>query len=79
MTTTKFFAAYDADTIYGVGTTEPDALECAYEMAYGDENIDLSIAEISETLFNQIERQGWDGRRQSFEIRDGMLVDTTNE
>lgn len=78
MTTTKFFAAYDADTIYAVATSRDVAIEATADYL-GDSASGLDTAEISEALFNQIERQGWDGRNQSFEIRDGMLVDTTNE
>ena len=77
-TTTKFFAAHDADTIYAVATHRNAALEAAAYEAGMDEAFFVT-AEISEALFNQIERQGWDGRRQSFKIRDGELSETTND
>lgn len=70
MTTTRYFAAHDADTVYAVATHRNAALEAAVDDTGLDE-ASFDTAEISEALFNQIERQGWDGRRQSFEIRDG--------
>lgn len=82
--TTRYFAAYDADTIYGVGTTELLALDCAAQWTYGDgaregDVDDLATAEISKALFDKISENGWDGRNQSFEIRDGELFETTGE
>lgn len=76
-TATKFFAAYDANAIHAVATRPYDAIENAEDAGLCASS--LKTAEISEALFNQIERRGWDGRSQSFEVRNGELFDTTNE
>lgn len=75
---TKYYAAYDADTIYAISHDWQRSIELAAQ------NTGLSVrsfesSEISEDLFNKIERGGWYGRIQSFDIRDGMLVETTDE
>ena len=77
-TQTKFFAAYDADTIYAVATSRDAAIYAGAVETIGYYGSNFLVAEISEALFNQIERQGWDGSRQSFEIRNGELIETTN-
>ena len=71
--TSQFYAAYDADTIYAVATHPTAAIATAIEEAGSAADMlrfgaRLNTAEISEALFDQIERQGWDGRRQSFAV-----------
>lgn len=71
------FAAYDDCAIYAVADTATAAIVEAQSYVNGEGHFDA--AEISDELFAQIERDGWDGRNRSFEVRNGELFDTTNE
>ena len=72
------FAAYDNFTIYAVGNTPAAAVSKACADTWEPEGL-FSVAPISGELCTQIEREGWNGNRQSFAIDDsGYIVDTTN-
>lgn len=71
------FAAYDNFAIYAVGDTRKEAVQNARDDA-GDPDSEFSTAPVSDSLAAQIERHGWDGHRQSFDIRDDEIVDTTD-
>ncbi len=72
------FAAYDDLSIYAVADTG----EVAIATARADTNEPdamFKTAEISDELAVQIERDGWNGNRQSFEVRHGAIFVTTND
>ena len=70
------FAAYDDVAIYAVAETSEAAIEEAQSYVNGEGHFDA--AEISDELFEQIERDGWNGNRQSFSVKNGEIVETTN-
>lgn len=68
-----YFAAYDQNSIYGIGTSPAAAIEDA--RANGGANCET--AAISEAMFFDIRTNGWDGMRQSFDVINGQIVETT--
>lgn len=72
------FAAYDDFSIYAVAETAEAAIAAAIKDA-GDPDAMFVTAKIGAELAAQIERDGWDGNRQSFRIADGCIIDTTND
>ena len=72
------YAAYDELSIYALGQTPDEAIANARNDA-GDPDAQFDTARISEALAAQIERDGWNGNRQSFDVRGGEIVETTNE
>ncbi len=73
------FAAYDDLSIYAVADTAADAIAKARHEVR-DDSTDFRIAQITDDLAARIERDGWDGSRQTFEIdNNGFIVDTTGE
>ena len=71
------FAAYDL-SIYAIGGTADEAIETARRDAREPE-ANFSTAEISAELAAWIDENGWDGMNRSFEVRRGVIVDTTDE
>jgi hypothetical protein len=73
------FAAYDNLSIYAVADTAADAIPKArHEVC--DDSAEFRIAQVSDDLAARIERDGWDGSRQTFDIdNNGFIVDTTGQ
>lgn len=71
------FAAYDHNSIYALGITPESAIQNARNAAR-DPEAQFQTAPISEALADWIDANGWDGMSRSFEVRDGMIVDTTD-
>lgn len=72
------FAAHDDISIYAVGNTPEDSIQNARDAA-NEPTAEFEASPISDALAAQIERDGWNGHRQSFAYRNGQLVDTTDE
>jgi hypothetical protein len=72
------YAAYDDLSIYAVASTRTAAIQKARDDAKEPE-AKFKTAQVSDEFAAQIERDGWDGNRQSFEIdRMGYIVETTD-
>lgn len=71
------FAAYDADAIYAVGDTEEEV--CATVHKYVGPDAHFEVAPIRDGLAAWIEEYGWNPHIRSFALRDGEIVDTTEE
>jgi hypothetical protein len=71
------YAAYDDLSIYAVHDTAAGALAKAKSDA-GDPDATFQVAPISDDLATWISRNGWNGNRRRFEVRDGYIVDTTD-
>lgn len=72
-----YYAAHDDDTIYAVSAIDAQtAIEYAMEFV-GGRTVRI-VDEISEELFKDIDANGWDGRRRSFAVLNGELIETTN-
>ena len=72
------YAAYDELSIYALGQTPDEAIVNALNDS-GDPDAQFETARISDALAVQIERDGWNGNRQSFDVRGGEIVETTKE
>lgn len=72
------FAAYDALSIYAIGGTPEQAIVKARDEV-SDPSAEFETATISAAFAIWIEENGWDGKRRSFDIRNGRIVDTTEE
>ena len=72
------FAAYDDFSIYAVADTADRAIENARCEA-GDQEAQFSTAQVTDDLASQIDRDGWNGHRQSFRVDGGFIIETTNE
>jgi hypothetical protein len=73
------FAAYDDASSYGVGDTAEEAVVKARSKVRNDD-AEFNVPSISDDLAAQIERDGWDRSRQTFEIdNNGFFVDTTGQ
>ena len=70
------FAAYDSASIYALGHTREAAVENARNAAR-EPDAQFQTAEIDETLASWIDKNGWDGMRRSFDLQNGVIVDTT--
>lgn len=70
------FAAFDFHTIYAVGKTPAEALAKARYIS-GDLYL-LWTARIDDDFARDIERFGWNPNRNSFDVRCGYVVDTTD-
>jgi len=75
---TTFFSAHDDFSIYAVAETAEAAIAAAIKYSGAPDTM-FATAKIGAELAAQIDRDGWDGNRQSFRIVDGYIVDTTNE
>jgi hypothetical protein len=71
------FAAHDGHTICAIGATELDALAKAARDI--DATRVFEVARISDALADWIEENGWNGNTRSFDVRDGAIVDITDE
>jgi hypothetical protein len=67
------FAAYDF-SIYGVGDTAEEAVAKA-RSKLRDDDAEFNVASISDDLAAQIELDGWDSSRQTFEIDNNTRHD----
>ena len=72
------FAAYDDFAIYAVADSSQGAVDKALDEC-GGASYCFKFARVSDDLADQIERDGWNGNRQTFTVRNGELFDTTNE
>lgn len=72
------FAAYDSVTIYATGDTAEAAVAAAREETREPE-AEFDTAPIGDDLAAWIDENGWNGSHRSFAVRDGMIVDTTDE
>jgi len=72
------YAAYDEITIYAVGDTPKEAISNANDNA-GNEKWKFETAKISDELAEKIERCGWNGNYNSFNVVHGYIVDTTDD
>jgi N-acetylglutamate synthase/N-acetylornithine aminotransferase len=66
------FAAHDDLSIYAVADTAEAAITKARDEAR-DLEAQFLTAQISDELAAQIERDGWDGMRQSFDVVNGWI------
>jgi hypothetical protein len=75
---TQFFAAYDDLSIYAVSRTAIGAVRKARRDAM-DPTAQFRTAPISRDLAKQIERDGWNGNTNSFDVdrKTGFIIDTT--
>lgn len=73
------FAAYDDNSIYALGDTPEQAIQTARDDAKEPE-AQFKTAPIREELAAKIDRDGWNGYTNSFEIdrATGYIIDTTN-
>lgn len=71
------YAAYDAYSIYAVAHTEAAAIAKAREDAREPE-AQFRTARISDALFDEIARDGWDGNRRSFDVVAGKIIATNS-
>lgn len=67
------FAAYDDLSIYAVADSAEAAIAKARDDAR-DPEAQFRTARVSEELCAKIERDGWDGNRRAFDVRDGWIV-----
>lgn len=65
-------AAYDDLSIYAIADTAQGAIERARSDA-NDPGAAFMAAPISDAFAARIERDGWDGKSQSFEVVNGQL------
>lgn len=72
------YAAYDEVSIYALGHTPKAAIQNARNEAR-EPDAEFQTAEIDEDLAAWIDENGWNGKNRSFELRDGIVVDTTDE
>lgn len=72
------YAAHDDFSIYAIGYSREQALQNAIDAA-NDPTARFEVSEINDQLADRIERDGWNGNRQSFGFRNGMIVDTTDD
>lgn len=75
--TTKRYAAYDDDAVYGIGDTPQEAITDA-QKGCNEEAEAFETAEISDALFAWIKEHGWDGKHEAFEVHNGQLFRTTD-
>lgn len=71
------YAAHDDHSIYAIGDSSDEAVQNARDNA-GDPDAEFDTTRIGDDLAARIERDGWNGNRQSFDIRNGEIVDTTS-
>ena len=71
------FAAYDANSIYAVADSPEAAIAKARDDARDDE-AQFETARISDALAAWIDERGWNGHHDSFTVRHGEIIDTTN-
>ena len=73
---TTFYAAYDAASVYAIGTTPDAAIETARTEAR-EPNAQFETAQITAELAAWIDANGWDGHRETLDVRNGWLTRTT--
>lgn len=76
----EYFAAHDSDGLYGIGTNKEKVLLDAKQWLNGFDNLknNLVITRISARLYYKIKKHGWCNYRQSYEIKNNLLVETTS-
>jgi glycerol dehydrogenase-like iron-containing ADH family enzyme len=72
------FAAYDDATIYAVADTAEMAI-IEGRVNTNNPDAEFETAGISDALAAWIEENGWNGKYRSFDVRNGEIVDTTDE
>lgn len=72
------YAAYDDISIYAIGRSPEEAIQNARTAACEPGAV-FDTAPIGDALAARIERDGWNGNRQSFGIRSGEIIDTTGK
>ena len=66
------YAAHDDLSIYGIGSTESEALEDATRISDGD----YQISKIDSAFAAKIEKDGFDGSHDSFDVdENGMIIE----
>ncbi len=71
------YAAHDKFSIYAIGETPEAAIAQARDDAR-DDSAQFDTAIVSDKLAAKIMRDGWDGNRNSFDVRHGEIFDTTD-
>jgi hypothetical protein len=72
------FAAYDDLSIYAIASSPEQAIAKARTEAM-DPTAQFETAMIDDVLAAWIEENGWNGKHRSFEVRQGVILDTTSE
>jgi L-asparaginase II len=72
------YAASDDFAIYAIADSSEQAIDKAQDECGGPQYC-FKVARISDEFARQIDDNGWNGNRQSFEVKNGEIFETTNE
>ncbi len=67
------YAAFDKDSIYALGETPEAAIANARDDAR-DDSAEFDTAEIDERSAAYIRENGWNGMRDSFDVKNGRII-----